>query len=101
MILQEALITITGRVQGVGYRAWAQHQAVKMGVCGYVKNTPDDAVEILAQADEKTLKEFIAKCKEGPATGKVEKVKVEKREITQKYAGFAMKQSEGFAYFAE
>lgn len=100
MAMQEALITITGRVQGVGFRAWAQHQAVKMGVCGYVKNTPDDAVEILAQADEKVLREFIAACKEGPATGKVEGVKVEKRAITQRYEGFSMRLSQGFAEFS-
>jgi acylphosphatase len=97
--LQEALITITGQVQGVGFRAWAQRVAVTLGIKGYVRNT-DDSVEIVAQAEKAALDAFIAKCKAGPAYAKVEKVRVEKRPLMQRYDGFSMRGSEGFASFA-
>ena len=98
MAIQEALITITGQVQGVGFRAWAQRVAVDMGIKGYVRNT-DDSVEIVAQAEKGKLDAFIAKCKAGPAYAKVEKVKVKRRKPTEEFQGFGMR-SEGFASFA-
>ena len=48
-----------GRVQGVGFRFTAQDVASEMGVCGWVKNLPDGRVEVLAEAEEDKLKEFL------------------------------------------
>lgn len=49
----------TGRVQGVGFRFSVQDLAVKLGVFGWVKNLRDGRVEILAEADESALKDFL------------------------------------------
>lgn len=51
----------TGRVQGVGFRFTAEDIAQDLGVCGWVKNLRDGRVEVVAQAEENTLKEFLKK----------------------------------------
>jgi acylphosphatase len=57
--LMRAVITVSGKVQGVGYRALAFETAQRMGITGYVRNLTDGTVRIVAEADEETLREFI------------------------------------------
>ncbi len=63
-------ISIYGRVHGVSFRYHVAREANKLGITGSVKNTKD-AVEIIAEGDEDTLKEFLEKCKEGPVYAQV------------------------------
>ena len=70
-------ITISGKVQGVFYRMNAKNKADELGLVGWVKNTPDGKVEILAEGEEKNLKEFIKWCYNGSEGAKVNEVKVE------------------------
>ncbi len=51
----------TGRVQGVGFRFTAEDIARGLGVCGWVKNLGDGRVEVIAEAEEGVLKDFLAK----------------------------------------
>jgi len=51
-------LTVTGRVQGVGFRWFVKHLAQDLGVKGYVRNLPDRSVRILAQADQAILESF-------------------------------------------
>jgi len=67
-------IKIYGRVQGVGYRAYASRWAKEHHVAGYVKNMPDGHVFIEAEGEWHNLKGFIDKCFKGPNFGKVEKM---------------------------
>jgi acylphosphatase len=53
--LQRIRIFYSGRVQGVGFRYTAVDLALKLKINGWVRNLPDDRVEILAQADENDL----------------------------------------------
>lgn len=62
---------ITGEVQGVGYRYFAQRSAARHQIRGYVKNLPDGRVEILAEAGEKAVNEFRHDLAAGPAAGRV------------------------------
>ena len=48
-------LRITGIVQGVGYRWWAERQASALAVDGWVRNCPDGSVELLAIGDEVAL----------------------------------------------
>lgn len=48
-----------GRVQGVGFRFAAVDIALKLGVSGWVKNLPDGRVEVTAESEEDSLKEFL------------------------------------------
>jgi len=79
---------IYGRVQGVGFRDAAYWKARKMHVAGFVMNEPDGSVYIEAEADEPTLKEFVAWCERGPWTAKVERVEAAWGEAGGKFTGF-------------
>lgn len=59
-------ITITGKVQGVGYRSWVVRLAEKMGVCGWVRNVNLDKLEIMAVGKPALLDTFTAQCRVGP-----------------------------------
>ena len=80
-------LTITGKVQGVFYRATAKDVADLIGVKGWVKNLPNDNVEIAATATEETLQKFIDWCKQGPPKAKVDDVIVEQLD-TEEFSGF-------------
>jgi acylphosphatase len=69
-------LLIEGKVQGVFYRASAKEKADEMKITGWVKNTGDGNVEIVCQAGEAALQEFINWCKQGPTRAKVEHIKV-------------------------
>jgi acylphosphatase len=67
-------ITIRGRVQGVGYRAWVEHQAVAGGLEGWVRNRRDGSVEAVFAGSPKLAAEMVALCRRGPPSAKVESV---------------------------
>jgi acylphosphatase len=69
-------LVVQGRVQGVYFRASTQQEAQRLGVRGWVKNRPDGSVEILAQASESTLKEFVAWAHRGPSAARVDHVAI-------------------------
>ena len=72
---------ITGRVQGVFYRASARDKAQSLKVNGYARNEKDGSVCIEAEGDEQAIQTFIAWCKDGPRMAEVNEVKVEFGEI--------------------
>lgn len=68
------IIKVFGRVQGVGFRYYAQKQAQELGIAGYVRNLRDGSVYIEAEGQESALEQFILWCEEGPAWARVTKV---------------------------
>lgn len=75
--MKGALITITGFVQGVGYRQFVKQQARKLGLTGWVQNMPDGRVEAKAFGPLDTIQQLIALCKKGPFLSEVKDVAVE------------------------
>ena len=73
-------IHITGRVQGVFFRATAQEEAEKLGITGWARNEPDGSVAILAQGDAAPLEVFLEWCHVGPTSAQVEHVEIEEVE---------------------
>jgi acylphosphatase len=69
--------TVTGQVQGVGFRWAAQGEANRLGVVGRVRNRRDGAVEIVAQGDRPAMDAFAAWLEEGPRFAKVTDVDAE------------------------
>ena len=80
-------LTIIGKVQGVFYRATAKDVADLTGVKGWVRNLPDNNVEITATATEESLQKFINWCKQGPPKAKVDDVIVEQLD-REEFSGF-------------
>ncbi len=77
-----------GRVQGVGYRAFCAHEASLLGISGYARNLPDGRVRVVAEADEGTLRQFVARLREGPPLSIVRQVTFQWEEYTGDYSGF-------------
>ncbi len=80
-------IRVSGRVQGVFYRATAMDKALQLGVKGFVRNEPDGSVYIEAEGTEKNVESLIEWCRTGPAFSKVTSVTVEEG-MVYGYNGF-------------
>jgi len=65
---------VTGRVQGVAYRAATQHQARALNITGYAKNLPDGSVEVLACGAERDINSLCDWLWEGPRLAQVSEV---------------------------
>ncbi|HET7605257.1 MAG TPA: acylphosphatase [Sphingomicrobium sp.] len=70
-------IRVTGRVQGVFYRAWAQGQARELGVSGWIRNCPDGSVEAHLGGEEDCVDRMIQRMRQGPSNAQVDDVEVE------------------------
>jgi acylphosphatase len=68
---------VSGRVQGVYYRASAQQRARAAGIAGHARNLEDGRVEVLAYGEERRVSEFIDWLRVGPSAAKVTQVIVE------------------------
>ena len=68
---------ITGRVQGVGFRAWVQHEARRRGLAGWVRNEPDGSVAALLAGPDAALAEMVALLWQGPPGARVAEVATE------------------------
>ena len=64
-------VRITGKVQGVGYRAWTLQTAMRRGLTGWVRNRIDGSVEAVFQGTEDQIHNMIEKCHEGPVFARV------------------------------
>lgn len=69
-------IFVSGRVQGVGYRRFAQKSAETMSLAGWARNVWDGRVEILASGSEQQLDQYCEALKKGPAFSQVHDVVV-------------------------
>ena len=67
-------ITVSGRVQGVGYRAFVCRAASSLRITGFVKNNVDGTVFIEAEGTESALMQLVSICKTGPGWAHVDKV---------------------------
>lgn len=69
-------LRITGRVQGVGYRAFVEMQAEMLDLDGWVRNRRDGSVEAVAAGSADKIERLIAECREGPPASLVTDVNV-------------------------
>jgi len=84
----QARLTITGRVQGVGYRDWAITTGRDLGLAGWVRNRTDGSVEALIVGDDEAVGEMINACRRGPTIARVDAVDVEPVDLDVLPQGF-------------
>lgn len=70
------MLRVTGRVQGVGFRAWTERLAHQLKLDGWVQNCDDGAVEIVVWASNQLRDQFIAALKVGPPSAQVTSVEI-------------------------
>jgi len=73
--MREVYLKISGRVQGVGFRRWAERTAKSInGISGWVRNAEDGTVEILMRGEEKNVEQMVLACHKGPIFARVDQV---------------------------
>jgi len=86
-----AHLHISGRVQGVFFRAETRDMTTGLSLTGWVKNLPDGRVEAVFEGDKEKVEEAIEWCRKGPSFAQVSDVKVEREEPTGEFSGFEVR----------
>lgn len=83
-------IFISGKVQGVGFRAFIRREAAVLNIRGWAKNLIDGRVEAVIQGDKNKVAQMIEKLKEGPSYARVDNLKINEEKLTE-YSDFQIK----------
>jgi acylphosphatase len=79
---------VSGRVQGVCFRAFAQNAAVRAGLCGGVRNLPDGRVEVDVEGPAPLIESYLDTLRAGPPAARVEQLEVRWEAPTGQYRDF-------------
>jgi acylphosphatase len=82
---------IAGRVQGVGFRFFAEIAAAREGVHGWVRNLPDGRVEARIEGDAEAVARVEAALRRGPPSSRVDEVTVEDEAPDGRVTGFSVR----------
>ena len=85
MGMKRVQMVISGRVQGVGYRASCQHEAISLGLTGWVCNRWDGAVEALFEGEAAAVDAMVDWCRDGPPMAYVSGNARQKRTRTESH----------------
>ena len=83
-------VVISGRVQGVGFRAWMEYQAGKRGLEGWARNCRDGSVEAVFAGEPRAVGAMLEACRNGPPgawVDKVEHAECEPERLTLRQSG--------------
>lgn len=83
----EAHVLVSGKVQGVYYRAHAREEAHRLGIAGWIRNLPDGRVEGLFRGPEEAVRAMVKWCKTGPPRAVVTAVECEERVLDEGWDG--------------
>jgi acylphosphatase len=82
---------ISGRVQGVGYRFFAERAARREGLHGWVRNLADGRVVAAAEVEAEAMDGFEGQLRHGPSGARVEHIEVEDTVPEGRFAGFSIR----------
>ncbi|QDP19836.1 acylphosphatase [Sphingomonas xanthus] len=80
MVRVRRIVRISGRVQGVFFRAWVREQAEGLGLAGWVRNCADGTVEAELEGEEDVVSQMIDRMQSGPPLARVDDLEVEASE---------------------
>jgi acylphosphatase len=86
-----AHIVISGRVQGVFYRAFAEETANSLGLKGWVRNLPDGRVEAVLEGEKEAIEKAVAICRKGPPAARVSNIDVGWEDFKGEFTTFSVK----------
>ena len=84
-------VYISGRVQGVFFRAHTRDEAKRLGLTGWVRNMPDGRVDAVLEGDEGAVDAMISWCREGSPDSRVEDVEVIREEYKGEFSDFGVR----------
>lgn len=86
--IESLLVTVHGKVQGVGYRHAAVRRAHMLGVTGWVQNLPDGTVEALVQGTPDQVDQMLEWMRRGPPAAVVNELETERQFLDKRYGRF-------------
>lgn len=86
-------VYVSGRVQGVAFRAATQHTAIDLNLTGWVRNTDDGHVEALFEGEDTDVDKMLVWCKKGPPAARVDQVEFVEEPYTGNLRGFIISYS--------
>lgn len=89
-----AEIHVEGRVQGVGYRAWVERYASRLGMVGYVMNLEDGRVRVWVEGEQPAIEDLLRALATGPRLARVTRTDVRWVPPTGRYAAFGIRDAE-------
>ena len=82
---------VTGRVQGVSFRASTASEGRRLGVVGWVRNKRDGSVELEAEGPDDQIEALLAWCHRGPSAARVDRVAVDELTVSGNDRGFEIR----------
>ena len=90
MPVTSILVHVSGRVQGVSFRAWTANEAKTLGVVGWVRNLPDGRVQALLQGESEQVEALLGRMRRGPSHAKVTAVERAESDTTERCTAFSI-----------
>jgi len=84
-------VLISGRVQGVFFRATTRNRADSLGIFGWVKNNQDGTVEAVFEGEDKKIEEILKWCRKGPFFARVQDVRVFEESYKGEFNSFSVR----------
>ncbi len=84
-------VVISGRVQGVGFRAGTRHKAASLGLSGWVRNLPHGDVEVKAWGDPAAVQQLMDWCRHGPPYARVTNLTIDEATPDENVSGFGVR----------
>ena len=85
-----AHLIISGRVQGVAYRAYTEREALRHHLTGWVRNLPDGNVEAVFEGPKEVVEDMVCWCHQGPPASRVMQVEVTWKSFTGEFEDFSI-----------
>lgn len=91
MIMKRVHVVVSGRVQGVFFRAETESKAVSLGLTGWVRNLPDGRVDAVFEGEEEKVNIMIGWCRKGPRFASVANIDIVEESYQEEFQDFSIR----------